>query len=383
MEVGRFLVEAHLKEKGPVAELARQHGVHRSWLYKLIRRYKLEGESGVAPRSRRPHRSPTRIAASFEDEIVAIRKELTEHGFDAGATTIREHLLRAHSEEAVPSVSSIWRILRARGFVTPQPHKRPKSSYTRFVAALPNETWQSDMTHWQLADGSPVEILNMIDDHSRLCVASRVFVTVRSPDVVRTLHNAAANWGFPETFLSDNGAIFTAKHLQGIGAMEAELLSLGIGVKHSRPYHPQTCGKVERFHQTMKKYLAAQDPPATKKQLQGQIDRFVAYYNTVRPHRAIARKTPLQAFEARSKAYPTGPKIDVSGYRVRRDKVDRSGTVTLRYRSRLHHIGVGRPYAGKRVIMLVAGQHVSVIGVDGSPLRRLTLDPTKDYQAMP
>ena len=133
MEVGRFLVEAHLKEKGPVAELARQHGVHRSWLYKLIRRYKLEGESGVAPRSRRPHRSPTRIAASFEDEIVAIRKELTEHGFDAGATTIREHLLRAHSEEAVPSVSSIWRILRARGFVTPQPHKRPKSSYTRFV----------------------------------------------------------------------------------------------------------------------------------------------------------------------------------------------------------------------------------------------------------
>ena len=210
-----------------------------------------------------------------------------------------------------------------------------------------------------------------------------VFVTVRSPDVVRTLHNAAANWGFPETFLSDNGAIFTAKHLQGIGAMEAELLSLGIGVKHSRPYHPQTCGKVERFHQTMKKYLAAQDPPATKKQLQGQIDRFVAYYNTVRPHRAIARKTPLQAFEARSKAYPTGPKSTSQATGCVRDKVDRSGTVTLRYRSRLHHIGVGRPYAGKRVIMLVAGQHVSVIGVDGSPLRRLTLDPTKDYQAMP
>jgi len=244
MDVGRFLVEAYLKEGRPVAELARSPGVHWSWLYKLIRRYKLEGEAGVAPRSRRPHRSPTRIAAPFEDEVVALRKELSEGGFDAGAATVREHLLRAHPEGAVPSVSSIWRMLRARGFVTPQPHKRPKSSYTRFVTALPNETWQADMTHWSLADGRTVEILNMIDDHSRLCVASRVFVSVRSPDVVRTLHNAAGTWGFPETFLSDNGAIFTAKHLQGIGAMEAELLSLGIGVKHSRPYHPETCGKV-------------------------------------------------------------------------------------------------------------------------------------------
>jgi transposase InsO family protein len=383
MDVGRFLVEAHLKEGRPVAELARQHGVHRSWLYKLIRRYKLGGEEALAPRSRRPHRSPTRVATCFEDEIVAIRKELSEHGFDAGATTIREHLERAHLEEAVPSVSSIWRILRARGFVTPQPHKRPKSSYVRFVAALPNETWQADMTHWALADGSAIEILNIIDDHSRLCVCSRAFLRLCSPDVVRSLHNAAAIWGFPETFLSDNGAIFTAKHLQGVGAMEAELLALGIGVKHSRPYHPQTCGKVERFHQTMKKYLSAQDPPATKRQLQGQLDRFVAYYNTVRPHRAIGRKTPLEAFTARTKAHPTGPKIDVSGYRVRRDKVDRTGTVTLRFNSRLHHIGVGRPYAGKRVIMLIAGKHVSVIGVDGSPLRRLKLDPTKDYQPIP
>ena len=133
----------------------------------------------------------------------------------------------------------------------------------------------------------------------------------------------------------------------------------------------------------MKKYLAAQDPPETKKQLQGQLDRFVVYYNSVRPHRAIGRKTPLEAFEARTKAYPIGPKINVAGYRVRRDKVDKTGTVTLRSNSKLHHIGVGRPYAGKRVIMLIAGRHVSVIGVDGSPLRRLKLDPTKDYQPMP
>src|ERR1700689_2002524 len=162
MDVGRFLVEAHLKEGRPVAELARQHGVHPSWLYKLIRRYNLEGEAGVAARSGRPPHSPTRSPAGFEDEAVAIRKELSEHGFDAGATTIREHLVRRHPDEAVPSVSSIWRILRARGFVTPQPHKRPKSSYTRFVADHPNELWQTDVTHVYLGDGRQVEVLNFI-----------------------------------------------------------------------------------------------------------------------------------------------------------------------------------------------------------------------------
>jgi transposase InsO family protein len=154
-------------------------------------------------------------------------------------------------------------MLKARGFVTPQPHKRPKSSYARFVAELPNERWQADVTHVTVADGVVFEVLNMIDDHSRVCVASRAFVTTRSADVVRSLHNAAAQWGFPESFLTDNGAIFTASRVNGVGAMEAELLALGIASKHSRPYHPQTRGKVERFHQTLKKFLAKQEPAAT------------------------------------------------------------------------------------------------------------------------
>ena len=138
----------------------------------------------------------------------------------------------------MPSVSTIWRVLKARGFVTPQPHKRPKSSYTRFVAELPNECWQADVTHVEVADGVVFEVLNIIDDHSRLCVASRVFVSTRSPDVVRTLHRAAAQWGYPEKFLTDNGAIFTASKGGGVGDMEAELLWLGIASKHSRPYPP-------------------------------------------------------------------------------------------------------------------------------------------------
>jgi transposase InsO family protein len=377
MDKGRFLVETHLRTGRPLAELARTHGVHRSGPYKRLARYRAEGEAGLEPRSRAPHRSPTRIADLYEDEIVALRKEL----LDAGAATIHYHLTTRHA--VVPSVPTIWRVLRARGFVTPQPHKRPKSSLVRFVADFPNECWQTDVTHVALADGSAVEVLNVIDDHSRLCVTSRVFATTRSADVVRTLHNGADRWGYPASVLSDNGAIFSASSRGGELAMETELLALGIAVKHSRPYHPQTCGKVERFHQTMKKYLAKQDPPATKKQLQGQIDRFVDYYNTVRPHRAIGRRTPIQAFQARAKAFPRGPKIDTGGYRVRRDKVDSSGTITIRYQARMHHVGVGRRFAGQRVLVLMAGRDVRVLTTDGQPLRHFRLNPAVDYQPQP
>ena len=310
---------------------------------------------------------------------MALRKELSDEGFDAGAVTIQSHLARRHDQ--VPSVSTIWRVLKARGFVTPQPHKRPKSSWRRFAAELPNECWQADVTHVALGDGTFLEVLNIIDDHSRLCVESRAFVTTRSPDVVRALHRAGQRWGYPEAFLTDNGAIFTAAARgNDSGAMEPELLSLGIRSKHSRPYHPQTCGKVERFHQTMKKYLAKQEPPATKKQLQAQLDALVAYYNGVRPHRAIGCRTPAEAFAARERAYPRGPKIDCTGYRVRHDKIDRSGRVTLRYQGRLHHIGIGNAYRGWRVVMLVAGRDIRILDLDGNQLRRLRLDPTRDYQ---
>lgn len=382
MDKGRFLVETHLRTGRPIAELAAAHGLHRSWLYKLLARYRGEGEAGLVPRSRRPHRSPTRIADRHEETIVALRKELADAGLDAGAATIHHHLGRRQSE--VPSVSTIWRVLKARGFVTPQPHKRPRSSWRRFEAELPNECWQADVTHVALADGTFLEVLNVVDDHSRLCVESRAFRTTRSPDVVRALHRAAERWGYPEALLTDNGAIFTASARgNDAGAVESELLSLGIRSKHSRPYHPQTCGKVERFHQTLKKYLAKQEPAATKKQLQVQLDRFVAYYNTVRPHRALGRRTPAEAFATRERSFPRGPRIDCAGYRVRHDRVSKSGNVTLRHKGRLHHIGVGAAYKGWRVVLLVAGRDIRILGLDGAPLRHLKLDPTKDYQPMP
>jgi transposase InsO family protein len=379
MDLGRYLVERHLREGTPVAELAAAHGMHRSWLYKLLARYRREGDTGLEPRSRRPLRSPTRIADSFEDEIVALRKQLDDAGFDAGAQTIHAHLTRRH--ETPPSPSTIWRVLKARGFVTPQPHKRPRSSYVRFVAELPNECWQADVTHVCLADGTFVEVLNIIDDHSRLCVAARAMRVFKAPDVVTCFHDAAATWGYPASLLTDNGAVFTATYRNGIGAMETTLASLGIAYKHSRPYHPQTCGKVERFHQTEKKFLARQDPPiATIRALQRHLDRFIDYYNATRPHRALGRRTPLDTYTARSRAYPRLTPITADGYRLRHDTIDRNGKITLRYKGRLHHIGIGRAHAGGTVAVLVAGRDIRVLTQTGQLLRELTLDPTRDYQ---
>ena len=378
MDLGRYLVERHLREGTPIAELAAAHGVHRSWLYKLLARYRAEGDAGLEARSRRPHRSPNRITDRYENEIVALRKQLTEAGFDAGAQTIHTDLCRTH--DTPPSVSTIWRTLNARGFVTPQPHKRPRNSYTRFVAELPNECWQMDVTHWPLANGNDVEILNIIDDHSRLCVSAKAFRVVTAHDVVNTFHTAAT-WGYPASVLSDNGAVFTATYRGGIGAMESELCALGIAFKHSRPYHPQTCGKIERFHQTMKKYLAKQHPAATTRTLQTQLDHFVDSYNNVRPHRSLGRRTPITAFNARTKAHPRLAKITVDGYRLRRDKIDRNGKITIRHKGRLHHIGPGRQHAGQPVAVLIAGRDIRVLDDTGQLIRQLILDPTRDYQA--
>lgn len=383
MDLAGYVVNAVLVEGRSVKEVCEAHGISRSWLYELIARYRAEGEEGLRPKSKRPHSSPSRTAPQIEDEIVALRKELTGLGVDAGAHTIRYHLQVRYRRRrrSVPSAATIWRVLSRRGFVTPQPQKRPRSSWRRFQAELPNECWQADTTHWTLADDSDVEILNMLDDHSRLLVASRAFVAAKAADVVETFHSGVSELGVPASMLTDNGAIFTAESRNGACAIELELLALGVDYKHSRPYHPQTCGKVERFHQTLKKWLAKQPPARTVAQLQIQLDQFRTYYNEVRPHRALDRRTPAQAFAARTKATPRRPAITIPAqHRVRRDRVDSSGVVTLRYQSRLRHLGVGRRYAGTRVLLLVADRDVRVITEDGELLAEFTINPTKDYQ---
>jgi Integrase core domain len=162
--------------------------------------------------------------------------------------------------------------------------------------------------------------------------------------------------------------------------LEITLHARGIRFRHSRPYPPQTCGKVERFHQTVKKWLDRHPRPVTVGGLQAQLDRFRGYYNDVRPHRALGRRTPAQAYSARPKAVPTGVPLDTGHYRVRLDRIDPSGVITLRHNSRLHHIGIGRRYAGTRVLVLVRDLHIRVLDTAGELLRDLNLDPTRDYQ---
>jgi transposase InsO family protein len=381
MSMARVVITAVVLEGRSKSAVARDYGVSRRWVQILVARYLAEGEAAFGPRSRRPSTSPRRTSQATEDAIVALRKDLAGTGLDAGAETIAWHLRRQTG--CSPSVATIWRILSRRGFVTPQPHKRPRSSWHRFAADLPNELWQADITHWPLSDGSGAEILNIIDDHSRLLAGSTARAVFKAADIVEDLHTAMARHGRPERMLTDNGAVFTGLYRgRGWVALERELTALGIGLSHCRPYHPQTCGKVERFHQTLKKWLARQDPATTVGGLQAQLDDFTAYYNTRRPHRAIGRRTPAAAWNARPRAIPSRQGIRVSEhFRVRRDRIDTDGKLTLRHNSRLHHIGIGRRWAGTNVLILARNLELRIITQDdGELIRQLTLDPSRDYQ---
>jgi Integrase core domain len=192
-----------------------------------------------------------------------------------------------------------------------------------------------------------------------------------------------ARHGLPEKMLTDNAAVFTGSYRgRGWVAPERELAALGIAHRRSRPYHPQTCGKVERFHQTLKKWLARQDPATTIGGLQAQLDGFTSYYNHERPHRAIGRRTPAAAWNARPRAMPSRQGIRVSEhFRVRRDRVDADGKLTLRHNSQLHHIGIGRRWSATKVLILARDRELRIITQDdGELIRELTLDPARNYQ---
>ena len=377
MGLARYVVDAVVLEGRSPTEIARLHRISRSWLYILLARYREGGHAALEPRSRRPRTSPGRTPARLEAAILALRAELTDAGLDAGPATIAHHLGRR--VEQAPSVSTVWRILRRHGLITPQPHKRPRSSFIRFEAALPNELWQADTTHWHLVDGSDVEILDLIDDHSRLLLAADAFRSVKGGDVVHTFLTAVDTHGAPAGLLTDNGAVFTGGPRRGKIRLETELERLGIVAKHSTPNHPQTCGKVERFHQTLKRYLARQPPAESLAVLQLQLDAFRAYYNAERPHRALRRATPAMVFASRIKARPVVDRAP-TWFRVRQDRVSKAGNVTVRYLSRLHHIGVGKAHVGEEVRLLIADDRVRVVGADGSLLRELVIDVERDYQ---
>ena len=379
MGMARYVVDAVLLEGRSVRDVATAHGISKSWIYELIGRFRAGGHQALEPRSHRPRSCPHESPPAVVRAIVELRRELTAEGHDAGPATIGYHL--ADRLDRPPSRTTIWRILRREGLVTPQPQKRPLCSRIRFEADLPNEMWQADITAWALQDGEIAEILNLIDDHSRLHLGSYAYARVKAADVVESFHRAAELHGLPESFLSDNGAVFVGGYRKGKVLLEYELGRLGVRFKNSRPYHPQTLGKVERLHQTLKRYLAKRSPARTLSELQGQLDAFAHHYNAIRPHRALGGRTPLQAYSSRVKARPAGA-APSTYFRVREDRVDETGKVSLRYDSKLYKIGLGRAHKGRVIKLLIADLNVRVIDSNGELIRELTLDPSRIYQPL-
>lgn len=355
-----------------VSAFCREHGISRQTFYLWRRRYCADGLEGLEPRSRAPKTSPRRIGTGIEDAIVALRKELTELGTDNGPATIQWHLGR-QGRPSVPSEATIWRVLVARGFVVAQPHKRPTSSYRRFEASAPNELWQADCTDWTIATGV-VRVLSFIDDHSRVALRVKALAEATTEDTWVGFSEATAAWGVPLGQLSDNGLNFSGR-LRGFEVrFEIELRAIGVVPKTSRPFHPQTCGKVERFQQTLKKWLRRRPLAADLAELQGQLDAFVAYYNHQRPHRGIGRRIPAERWAATPPAVNLG--IALPGpARASTAVVAGNGVIALgRYR-----IGVGNEYAGHTARLHCDDTHAAVF-IDHRLVRVVTLDPTRRYQ---
>jgi transposase InsO family protein len=382
MSKARLVITAVTVEKRSVGEVARTYGVARSWICKLLARYEAEGEAASEPRSRRPKTSPTAISEDTVQLIVGLRKELAGQGLDAGPHTIAWHL--EHHHQIRVSAATISRYLTRQGLVVPEPKKRPRSSYLRFAAELPSERWQSDFIHHHLADGTEVEIVSWLDDHSRYALSVTAHPVTTGQVTLATFRAACQRHGIPAATLTDNGNVYTTRLAGGRGGrngLEHELRALGVTQKNGRPGHPQTQGKVERFQQTLKKWLAARPAAATITDLQAQLDAFTAYYNTRRPHRSLAhRAPPAVAYTARPKAAP-GDRTTDTHDRVRTDIIGDTGTVTLRHAGRLHHIGVGRTHAGTHVLLLIRDLDIRIIdAATGELLRQLTLDTSRNYQ---
>jgi transposase InsO family protein len=377
MSKHRVVVLKIIAKQLTVAEAAEQYGLSRRQLHRLLARFREGGIEAVDPQSRRPKTNPHATPPEVVERIVRLRAELIARGFDAGPVTIGWHLEREGSH--VPSHATIHRILTRAGLITPEPRKRPRSSYIRFEAAQPNETWQSDFTHWRLADGTDAEILNWLDDHSRMLLSCTAHRPVTGDDVVTTFLAATEEHGIPASTLTDNGRVYTARFGGGQNAFEHLLPALGVKQKNGSPGHPQTQGKIERFHQTQKRWLAQQPTATTIRELQTQLDRFRVDYNDHRPHRALDRATPSQAYTATAKALPADGRLP-DRYRLRYDRVDTDGHVSIRRAGRMHHLGIGRRHTGKRILAITDETTVTVTHLDtGEILSEHHIDPTRGY----
>lgn len=361
---------------GNVAEFCRAQNITRTTFYKWRRRFADAGIDGLAERSRRPGSSPAATAVELEERIIRLRKELADGGADHGPDPIRWLLLRDGTQK-VPSRATIARILGRRGLVVAAPQKRPKSSLHRFVYARPNECWQSDWTHYPLTGGKATAIAGTLDDHSRTLTGIGVGAGEGTASLVwSVMVEAIGAFGAPARSLTDNGIVYSGARRNTEVAFEANLRALGTQPICSSPYHPQTCGKIERFWQTLKKWLDAHGPFDTVQQLQAALVIFQSYYNQQRPHRALKGATPAEVFAATAAARPfsrplPGPVL------LCRTQVHPNGVVDVNS----YRVNVGKVWAGEHVISIKDGDHIAIF--NGTRLlRELDADPTRAFQPL-
>jgi transposase InsO family protein len=378
MSRARVAVLQIVSKQLPVTAAAAESGISRRHLQRLLARYREGGLDALEPRSRRPKTTPIATPVEVRGRVVELRAQLSADGLDAGPETIRWHLGREGLR--APSTSTIRRILPAAGLITPQPRKRPRSAYLRFEMAQPNEMWQSDFIHWRLADGTDVEVLNWLDDHSRYLLSCTVHEPVTGDDVVSVFLGLIEEYGPPASTLTDNGSVYTSRFTGGRNAFEYVLPLLGVRQKNGSPGHPQTQGKTERFHQTLQRWLRARPSARTAAELQRQLDEFRAHYNEQRPHRALRRSTPGHAYRAAPKAAPASNGRGQGHYRLRYDRLDGKGKMTIRRAGRMHHLHAGVEHARKRVLAFADDHRVTVPELTtGEVLSVHLIEPNKAY----
>ena len=379
----RVIVETVLATHMSHDEAAQLFGVSNRWIRELLKRHREGGYQALEPRSTRPHTNPRQTPLATVKRILALREELDTAGQDSGAHTIRWHLEQQQTLP-LPAASTIYRILKRHGYITEQPRKRPRSSWKRFEAAQPNETWQLDYSHWYLASNQRVPILTIIDDHSRFVTACTAFTKETGTNVIDTFIQAGNQHGFPKSTLTDNGSVFTTKLYRKTdtrNGFEQLLLQMGIQQKNGTPYHPQTQGKVERFHQTLQKALNAHPYPRSVGELNQQLNTVIDNYNNHRPHRAINRQTPAQAYNRLPKAQPMEIPIG-NDNRLRRDKVDNDGKVTLRWAGVMRKLYIGRKHRKREVILICINNNITAVNpYTGEVWGKYTLDKSKKYHS--
>ncbi len=359
-----------------VSQFCREHQICTTTFYKLRNRFFAEGWEGLLQdKSRRPLSSPTATDPAVVAAVLDCRLTLLGSGKDHGPQPIVWTLQR-RGMTAVPSRATVARILVRHGLVDPQPRKRPKSATKRFCFTRPNECWQSDWTEWLLADGTVVAIAGTLDDHSRYLPALIAAAGAGTAPLVWAVMLAGiAECGIPAMSLSDNGLVYTGRLRGYESTFEANLRALGVRTINSTPYHPQTCGKIERFWQTLKKWLAAQPPAARIEQLNDQLESFREYYNHQRPHRALKGATPAEVFSAITAARPVDRPLPEPVFVSRHTVGERSGNLFIAP----YKVNVGLRWAGHICDVIRDGEHITIYSAT-TLIRSFTVDPTCNYQ---